>query len=85
MIAVLLLTAADTEIEEIVDDYLETVRLGDLRAASSKHNNAEPELEAICQRHGTTTEGAFRNAAKWIDLDQILVDGGMGGAMSARP
>lgn len=78
MISLLRSTAADTEIEEIVDGYLETVRLGDLRAASSKRHNAEPALEAICQRHGTTTEGAFRNAAQWIDLEQILVAGGMG-------
>ncbi len=61
MIALLLLTAADAEIQEIVDDYLETLRLCDLRAESSKRNNAEPELEAICQRHGTTTEGAFQH------------------------
>jgi protein tyrosine/serine phosphatase len=78
IVALLLLTAADTEIEEIVDDYIETVRLGDLRAAASKRSNAEPELEAICQRHGTTTERAFRNAARWINLEQILVAGGMG-------
>ncbi|WP_255572971.1 tyrosine-protein phosphatase [Cryobacterium sandaracinum] len=62
LIAMLLLAAIDTEPDAIVDDYLETVRLADLRAATSKRNNAEPEIEALCQTYGTTTEGAFRSA-----------------------
>jgi hypothetical protein len=58
--------------ECIVDDYLETVRLGDARAARSNRNNAEPMLEELCRQHGTTTEGAFRNALAKFDLQTFL-------------
>ncbi|HEY5221791.1 MAG TPA: tyrosine-protein phosphatase [Microbacteriaceae bacterium] len=67
-IAMLLLAAADVEAKEIVDDYLETVRLGEVRAASGGWENAEPRIEAFCVAHGTTTEGAFRDALAGLDL-----------------
>lgn len=72
MIALLLLAAVDVEPEEIVDDYLETVRLGVVRAAWSYRNNDEPVLEALCQSHGTSTEGAFRQALSSLDLARLL-------------
>ncbi|HEX5405134.1 MAG TPA: tyrosine-protein phosphatase [Pseudonocardiaceae bacterium] len=72
LIALLLLAAAGTEPDAIVDDYLVTVRLGDTRAASAHRNNDEPELNAICARRGTTTEGAFRAAVDGLDLDRVL-------------
>ncbi|PWJ47607.1 Protein tyrosine/serine phosphatase [Quadrisphaera granulorum] len=72
LIALLLLKAIGTRDDEIVDDYLETVRLGDLRAASMKRNNEEASLEALCRAHGTTTEGAFRHAVENVDLDTVL-------------
>ena len=68
----LLLAAIDTKPDAIVDDYLETVRLADLRAATSNRNNAEPEIEALCQTYGTTTEGAFRSALLGLDLVTLL-------------
>ena len=80
MIAMILLAAIDTEPEQIVDDYLETVRLGDLRAASAKRNNAEPDIDALCQRHGTTTESAFRTALQGFDLTRFLDSVGLSGA-----
>lgn len=78
MIALLLLAAADVETEAIVDDYLETVRLGDARAASANRNNAEPAMEEICRTHGTTTEGAFRDAVAGLDLAGFLERSGLG-------
>ncbi|MCI4658512.1 tyrosine-protein phosphatase [Cryobacterium zhongshanensis] len=72
LIAMLLLAAIDTKPDAIVDDYLETVRLADLRAATSNRNNAEPEIEALCQTYGTTTEGAFRSALLGLDLVTLL-------------
>lgn len=54
MISLLLLTAAEVEGEEIVADYMETVRRGDLRAASRTQNNDEPLLEAIQARRRST-------------------------------
>jgi hypothetical protein len=77
MIALLVLKAADTEPEQIVGDYMETVRLSDLQAASSKRNNAEPEIEIICRSYGTTTEGAFREVLASLDMDKLLSESGM--------
>ncbi len=80
-IAMLLLAAAQVEPDEIVDDYLETVRLGELRAASAPGANAEPsrepQLEAICVAHGTTTEGAFRDAVDGLDLPAFFAASGL--------
>jgi hypothetical protein len=77
MISMLLLAAVDTDPEEIVDDYLETVRRGDLRAAWSYRNNDEPAIEMFCQSLGTSTEGAFRAAQASLDLDHVLSAAGM--------
>jgi protein-tyrosine phosphatase len=80
LIAMVLLAAIDTEPDDIVDDYLETVRLGDRRAAMAERPNAEPDLDALCQRHGTTTEGAFRAALDGFDLATFLDRAGIGEA-----
>ena len=72
MISMLLLAAVDTEVEEMVDDYLETVRLGDIRAATAGRNSAEPDIDALCRAHGTTTEGAFRSVLAALDLEKVL-------------
>ena len=72
LLAMTLLYAVGAKPESIVDDYLETVRLGDVRAASSNRNNAEPLLEDLCRKHGTSTEGAFRDALANFDLDAFL-------------
>jgi protein tyrosine/serine phosphatase len=72
MISMLLLAAVDVDHEEIVDDYLETIRHGDLRAASRNRNNEESALDELCQRHGTTTEGAFRSALGDLDIGTYL-------------
>ena len=72
MIAMLLLSAIQTEPEEIVHDYLETVRRGDIRAAHAGRPNDESDLEAFCRRHGTTTEGAFRSALSSLELETLL-------------
>ncbi|WP_284980973.1 tyrosine-protein phosphatase [Arthrobacter sp. efr-133-TYG-118] len=72
LVAMALLHAIGTDPECIIDDYLESVRLGDVRAASSNRNNAEPMLEELCRQHGTTTEGAFRNALAKFDLQAFL-------------
>jgi protein tyrosine/serine phosphatase len=77
MIAMLLLMAVDAEPDEIVDDYLTTVRLGDVRAASEQRENAEAEIEALCNAHGTTTESAFRSALGGVDLGAFLADAGL--------
>jgi protein tyrosine/serine phosphatase len=78
MIAMLLLAAAQTDPECIVEDYLETVRLGAVRAAHAGRADDEPELEAFCQNHGTTTEGAFRDALAALDIDLFLTTSGLG-------
>jgi protein tyrosine phosphatase (PTP) superfamily phosphohydrolase (DUF442 family) len=77
MIAMLLLAAARTHSDEIVDDYLESVRRAGLLAATVGRPNAELAAEAVCAAHGTTTEGAFRAALAALDLDAVLSAGGM--------
>lgn len=71
LIAMLLLAAAQVEPEEIVADYMETVRLGHVRAAATGQRNAEPDSEVLCSTYGTTTEGAFRDALRQLNLDQF--------------
>lgn len=77
MIAMLLLLAAHVDHEEIVEDYLETVRLGDARAAAANQKNFEPEIEALCRQYGTTTEGAFRAVLDEVDLSSLLARTGL--------
>lgn len=72
LISLLLLTAAQVEPEAVVGDYLHTVRLGEVRAAATGTANHEPEMEELCRSHGTTTEGAFRDAMTGLDLDSLL-------------
>lgn len=72
LISLLLLSAIKTEPEEIVNDYLETVRLGDIRGQRTNRANPEPELEELCKKYGTTTEGAFRAAVEGLNFDDFL-------------
>lgn len=77
IIAMLLLSAVGVQQEAIVHDYMETVRVGDLRAASSNRNSAEAQLNELCVRYGTTTEGAFRAALTGLDLDGFIAAAGL--------
>lgn len=77
MIAMLLLLAANADPEEIVSDYMQTVRRGELRAAHGRRPNDEPELEEFCRSHGTTTEQAFRDALRSVDIDTVLTKAGV--------
>jgi len=77
LIALLLLSAVDVEPEEIVDDYLETVRLGAVRGARLGKENPEPGLEQLLQRHGTSTEGSFRNAVEKLEYSEFLEQAGL--------
>lgn len=83
LIALLLLAAIDAEPDAIVDDYLDTVRLAGLRASTSNRNNAEPEIEALCETYGTTTEGAFRATLAGLDLAALLASPALSAADKA--
>jgi protein-tyrosine phosphatase len=72
IIAMLLLAAAGVEPEQIVDDYLETVRRAAIRAAAWDRPDDEPAVEALCVERGTTTEGAFRTALAGLNLEPVL-------------
>lgn len=73
LIALLLLSAIDTEPEDIVDDYLETVRLGEARGKRLGRENPEPGLDKLLQEHGTTTEEAFRNAVSELEFSDFII------------
>ena len=77
LISLLLLCAGGVEPDEIVDDYVETVRRGELRAISENRHDTEPEIELLCQSHDTTTEQAFRMALAALDVEQVMSEGGM--------
>ena len=77
LIALLLLSAVDVMPEEIVDDYLETVRLGAVRGARLDKENPEPGLEQLLQRHGTSTENSFRNAVEKLEYSEFLEQAGL--------
>lgn len=72
IIAMLLLTVAGTAPEEIIDDYLESVSNGAAVAAARGRPNSEPECEEICRRHGTTTEGAFRDVVTRLNPAAVM-------------
>lgn len=72
LIALLLLAAVDTDPEEIVDDYLETVRLGEARGKQLGRENPEPASEQLLQKHGTSTEESFRNVIEQLEYSDFL-------------
>lgn len=72
IIAMLLLTVAGTVPEAIVDDYLESVRNGAALAAAQGRPNSESACEEVCRKHGTTTEGAFRDVVADLDLEPVI-------------
>jgi protein-tyrosine phosphatase len=76
-IALVLLTIIGADPEAIVDDYLETVRRSEARAAASGRATEEEASEALCRRLGTTTEGAFRSALAGLDLPAFLAAAGL--------
>lgn len=77
MIALLLLAAVDNNTEDIVADYLETVRLGDLRAATSNRDNDEALIEELCRFHGSTAQDAFRSAVTGLQLSARFAASGL--------
>jgi protein-tyrosine phosphatase len=79
MISMVLLSIAGVEPEAIVDNYLETVRLGDVRAASANRNNDEALIEELLAGYGTTTEQAFRDALAGLDLEALFFDAAIDG------
>jgi protein tyrosine/serine phosphatase len=76
-IALLLLSIVGAEPEAIVDDYRETVRRADQRAAASGRAHEEAASEALCRSLGTSTEGAFRSALAGLDLPAVLAASGL--------
>jgi protein-tyrosine phosphatase len=72
LLALLLLLAVDAEPQDVVDDYLETIRLADLRASASGTTDMEPAIAELLAHRGTTSERAFRDALAGVDLDGLL-------------
>lgn len=77
LISMVLLSIAGVEPEAIVDDYLETVRLGGVRAAAAGRDDDEPLIEQLLSAHGTTTEQAFRDALAGFDAPALLSSAGV--------
>ena len=77
LVSMVLLSIVGVEHEAIVDDYLETVRLGDVRAAAAHRNNDEALIEELLVGSGTTTEQAIRDALTGLDLPTLLSAAGV--------
>jgi protein-tyrosine phosphatase len=76
LVSLVLMSAAGVEPEAIIDDYLETVRLGEQRAEATGIPNAEERIDAFLAERGTTTEGAFRDAVAGLDVDRVIQECG---------
>ena len=72
LVALLLLLAVGAEPDDVVDDYLESIRLGPERSANSGQPDMEPAIAAFLAERGTTSEQAFRDAMAGIDLDALF-------------
>ncbi|KZC95022.1 MULTISPECIES: tyrosine-protein phosphatase [Clavibacter] len=77
LVALLLLLAVDAEPDDIVDDYLATIRLGPERSANSGEQDLEPAIADFLAERGTTSEAAFREAMAGIDLDALFAAAGL--------
>lgn len=76
MITMLLLMAVDTNIDEIVEDYLESDRIDAIYDDPCCPDDT-PDPGEVCRRFGTTTEEAFRKVVTSLDLDTFLAASGM--------
>lgn len=72
LVALLLLLAVGAEPDDIVDDYLESIRRGPERSANEGRPDREPAIEAFLAERGTTSEAAFREAMDGVDLDRLF-------------
>ena len=77
LLAMVLLAAAAVEPADIVDDYLETVRVRNAQAAAEHSHSAEPMLDRLCRARGHSTESAFRAALDGLDVDEVLRRAGL--------
>jgi len=77
LVALLLLLAVGAEPDDIVDDYLETIRLGPERSANQGQPDMEPAIAAFLAERGTTSEAAFRDAMAGIDLHALFDAAGL--------
>ena len=76
MVALLLLTAANAEREEMVDDYMETVRLGEVRAAASRGTMRSPAMQATASA-GNEHERSCPRGLEALHLEEVLARGEM--------
>lgn len=71
LVAMVLLRLAGVEPEAIVDDYLETLRRGDLIAELHQMRSAEPRIAELLAATGTTPEREFRSALAGLDVEAL--------------
>jgi protein-tyrosine phosphatase len=83
LISMLLLTAAGATIDGMTADYMQVARRVEALAAARQTARGEITIEEVCREYGTTTEGAFRQAARNLNLDAVLDAGGMASEVRA--
>ena len=72
MIAMVLQAAAGVIEEDIVDDYLESMRLGRSGALGAHRMQDEAKVELLCASLGTTPERLFRESLAAFDIGTWL-------------
>jgi protein tyrosine/serine phosphatase len=75
--AMVLLSLVGVRPEAIVDDYLETIRLGGGFALTTNAKYELTPIDDLLGGYGTTAEKAFRTALEGLDLEQVLRQAGL--------
>lgn len=68
IVAFVVLAVADVEADEIVADYLRTLRVSDSLYASIGVTGQEARIASLCAEHGTTVPDAFRAVVDGFDV-----------------
>ncbi|ROP72769.1 tyrosine-protein phosphatase [Curtobacterium sp. PhB115] len=77
IVALALLALADVEPEAVVEDYLVTIDNAPALLASIGVPSNEGRIDDLCAQHGTTVEGAFREAVAGFEVDRFVERSGL--------
>ncbi|ROS77889.1 tyrosine phosphatase family protein [Curtobacterium sp. PhB130] len=77
IVALVLLSIADVDPDEVVADYLRTVAVSDAMYAAIGVEGQEARIEELCAEHGTTVADAFRAVVAGFDVDGFVARSGL--------
>lgn len=77
IVSLVVLSIAGVAADDIVDDYLVTVKTAPALFASIGVPVHEDQIEALCAEHGTTVADAFRAVVDGFDVDAFVARSGL--------